>query len=272
VITGCKLSLQHHLTLLPVRQVAALLDNMTRQQQQQQYLTETELLVSCTAAMLSAAAGMLRETKTATKLQLARACVTSGVLDRVAAAMCDVAAQLQTADADAQAALEAGNGLPLQYRQQQRAVPASVQLAMELIRLFDELGSCWPGPLLLSTQASIVVLPAAQLLLAATQFALRLLAGNNRELSCKLLGVCLKPALAVAVLAMSRESYERPEATQLLRSLELQQLQLLLLMLAVKIATSSTHPAGCLSAAVDGGSSSSCPAWTQHGTATCLNC
>jgi hypothetical protein len=160
--------------------------------------------------------------------------------------MLDATQELHAADDEAANELAAGKGLPLQYRQQQRAVPASVRLTMGLAKVYDALDSCWPGPLLLSTQASTVVLPAAQLLLAAVQFALRLLAGNNRELSCKLLETCLRPAGATALLASCSDNYDAPAAMQLLRSLELQQLQLLLLTLAVKLRSHEQHIPGRL--------------------------
>uniref|UniRef100_A0A383VY16 Uncharacterized protein n=1 Tax=Tetradesmus obliquus TaxID=3088 RepID=A0A383VY16_TETOB len=136
------------------RTAAALLDLMARQQQtqqQQQQQQQSEAhhaLTACTEAMLSAATAMLREPDTATKLQLLGTTITSGLMDCAAAAMHTTTAALQAADAAAAAALAAGNGLPMQYRQQQRTVPAAVRLAIALIRLFDQHVS-WPGPVLL---------------------------------------------------------------------------------------------------------------------------
>uniref|UniRef100_A0A383VZ32 Uncharacterized protein n=1 Tax=Tetradesmus obliquus TaxID=3088 RepID=A0A383VZ32_TETOB len=75
------------------------------------------------------------------------------------------------------------------------------------------------------------------------RLALRLLAGNNRALSCKLLAGCLAPALAAALLVNARSNITDSAAAELLCSVgaEVQQLQLLLLTLAVKMRCNEQH-------------------------------
>jgi hypothetical protein len=219
-------------------QVAALLQLTNKQQQQQQ---PEEALIACTAALLSAAEAMLRAENAAGEHQRARACITAGVLEPFMAALCGTATGLQAADAAVAAELAAGNGLPVQYWQRQRTVPAPVQLAMRLISLYDVMRDCWPQGLLLSDQAGKAVQPAARLLLAAMQFVLRLLAGNNRDLSCKLLGVCLKPATTAAVQADTSIDGNSEAKQQLLHSRVMQQLQLLLLTMAIKMRCQQQH-------------------------------
>jgi hypothetical protein len=226
--------------------VTALLDLLPQQQQQQQHQTEVhQVRVLCTEAMLKAASAMLHQKDTAVKLQLAQLCVATGLLDSIFAAMSTTNAQLQAADAEVAAALAAGRGLPAQYRPQQRDVPLPARLASVLAGVFHSLGTCWPGPLLLSAQAGKIVLPATQLLLVAMRLALRLLAGGNRELSCKLLGSCLRPAVGVALLVVAKVgALEEPAAVRLLRRPELPQLQLLLLTLGIKVRCNEQHVPG----------------------------
>jgi hypothetical protein len=207
--------------------------------------------------MLKAARAMLRDDDTAVKLQLAQLCVATGLLDRVFTALSITTAQLQADDAEVAAALAAGRGLPLQYRPQQRDIPLPARLAIVLAGLYDSIASCWPGPLLLSAQAGKVVLPATQLLLAAMRLALRLLAGGNKEVSCKLLRRCVMPAASVALMAVSRVgALEEPAALRLLRSPEPPQLQLLLMTLAVKVRCNEQHVFGRLPSSSSSSSSS----------------
>jgi hypothetical protein len=190
---------------------------------------------------------MMCDQDTAVRLQLAQLCVATGLLDRVPTAMSVTIAQLQAADAEVAAALAAGHGLPAQYRPQQRNVPLPARLAIMLAGLYDAICSCWPGPLLLSAQAGKIVLPATQLLLAALRLALQLLSGGNKGIPCKLLDSCLKPAVCVALMIVSRVgALEEPASVRLLCRPELPQLQLLLLTLGIKVRCNEQHIPGRL--------------------------
>jgi hypothetical protein len=224
--------------------VAALLGLLPTQQQQQTEVQQA--LVICIEAMVKAASAMLLCDKdTAVRLQLAQLCIATGLQDRLFTAMSVTSAQLQATGAEVAAALAAGHGLPVQYRPQQRDIPLPARLAIVLAGLHDAVCICWPGPLLLSAHAGKIVLPATQLLLAALRLALRLLAGGNRDISCKLLGSCLQPAVGIAVMAMAGVGrHLEPAEVQLLRSHELPQLQLLLLTLGIKLRCNEQHIPG----------------------------
>jgi hypothetical protein len=198
--------------------------------------------------MLKAASAVLSVKGATAQLQLAQLCVATGLLDCVFTAMPFTTAQLQAADAEVAAALAAGRGLPAQYRPQQRTMPLPARLAIALARLYQSICSCWPGPPLLSAQAGRIAPLATQLLLAAMRLAVRLLAGGNKEMSCKLLGSCLEPAVGLAVIDTTRVGcLMKPAEVRLLRSHQLPQLQLLLLTLALKLRCNEQHVPGGLS-------------------------
>jgi hypothetical protein len=201
-----------------------------------------EALATCTEAMLAAAAAVLEAEEPSLAVQLSQSCITAGMLAPLAGAMRRSTKALETADAAVAAALAAGNGPPVQFKQQQRA-PAAARLAIAQLQVFERLYCFWPGSLLSFTQGRQLVLPGAQLLVAAIRLALRLLAAGNKELCGKLLKVTIKIGSLVAMLWRCPEQGPSPPPAQqqLLQVAALPELQLLLLVLAVK-----THSHRCL--------------------------
>jgi hypothetical protein len=227
-------------------QVAVLLTLHNKQQQPD----ARDALVPCTAAMLAAAAAVLdpqdsSNNAAALQLQLAKACISAGLLQPLATALRKTSVDLNSADAAVAAALATAGDMPVQYRPLQ-PMPSGVRLALALLQLFHALAEQWPGGLLTSAQAAPVALPATELLRAGMRLGLRLLAAGRKDLSCKLLqrsaetglfvGLLFRPLAEAQNLTQSSLSSDNMSAAelQLVCSAPLHELQLLLLSLAVK--------------------------------------
>jgi hypothetical protein len=160
---------------------------MTSTQQQQQQQQQQEAcgeLIPCTVATLDAAAALLGQTDRTVQSQLARSCITAGLLQPLATAMQHTALQIEAAEAAIAAAVAAGRSLPAPYYRQQPS--PLLKLTISLLQFMQVLMVCWPSAPIASPQVSQILLPATQLVLTAFRLALQLLGAGNRALFDKL--------------------------------------------------------------------------------------
>jgi hypothetical protein len=243
-------------------QMAGLLTMISSQQQQQQQQQQQHegdaygQLIPCTLAILQAAAALLAPrdmTDRAVQLQLARSCITAGLLQPLAAVLQHTAVQIKAAEAEVAAAVAAESSLPVPYNRQQPS--PLLKLTIALLDFLKLLLLCWPSFPRASPQLSQILQPATRLVLTALRLTLQLLGGGNVTSTSKLYRACLDFGTLLVRNYTGGEQLSSAAAEaddRLMRTALLPQLQLLLLAVTLK---THYHTAGSTPGSSSSGSS-----------------
>jgi hypothetical protein len=236
--------------------MAGLLTMISSQQQQQHEGDAYGQLIPCTLAILQAAAALLAPTgmtDRAVQLQLARSCITAGLLQPLAAVLQHTAVQIEAAEAEVAAAVAAESSLPVPYNRQQPS--PLLKLTIALLDFLKLLLLCWPSFPRASPQLSQILQPATRLVLTALRLTLQLLGGGNVTSTSKLYRACLDFGTLLVRNYTGGEQLSSAAAEaddRLMRTALLPQLQLLLLAVTLK---THYHTAGSTPGSSSSGSS-----------------